>query len=110
MPAQGSRKVARATASIPGRALSRISPSAQTWPEPSAAGAIWPMKIKIELNGEPYSVEAGTVVTALLEELQLKPKRVAVEINQTVVPKADYERTAIHAGDHVEVINFVGGG
>jgi sulfur carrier protein len=68
------------------------------------------MKITIELNGEPYSVAPGTVVTALLEELKLKPKRVAVEINQTVVPKADYQRTALRAGDHVEVINFVGGG
>ena len=56
------------------------------------------MKITIELNGEPYVVEAGTRVVALLEELKLKPKRVAVEINQTVVPKAEYERTAIRAG------------
>ena len=68
------------------------------------------MKITIELNGEPYSVEAGTRVTALLEELKLKPKRVAVEVNQTVVPKADYDRIALNPGDRVEVINFVGGG
>ncbi len=68
------------------------------------------MKITIELNGEPYPVEAGTVLVGLLEELKLKPKRVAVEINQTVVPKADYERTTLCEGDHVEVINFVGGG
>ena len=68
------------------------------------------MKITIELNGEPYSVEAGTAVARLLDELKLKPKRVAVEINQTVVPKADYERTALSEGDRVEVINFVGGG
>jgi sulfur carrier protein len=68
------------------------------------------MKITIELNGEPYSVDAGTVVTRLLEELKLKPNRVAVEINQAVVPKAEYQRTTISEGDHVEVINFVGGG
>ncbi len=68
------------------------------------------MKITIELNGEPYCVEGGTRVMALLEELKLKPKRVAVEINQAVVPKADYDRVALNAGDRVEVINFVGGG
>jgi thiamine biosynthesis protein ThiS len=68
------------------------------------------MKITIELNGEPYSVQDGIRVAALLEELKLKPKRVAVEINQTVVPKADYEHIALKEGDHVEVINFVGGG
>jgi sulfur carrier protein len=73
----------------------------------------WPdlrMKITIELNGEPYSVDAGTPVARLLEELKLKRNRVAVEINQAVVPKAEYERTIINEGDRVEVINFVGGG
>jgi len=89
--------------------MRRISQYALSRPE-AAAGKKLPMKISIELNGEPYSVEAGTVVVSLLEELKLKPKRVAVEINQTVVPKAEYERTALREGDHVEVINFVGGG
>jgi sulfur carrier protein len=66
--------------------------------------------IKIELNGEPYSLDAPTAVTSLLTELKLKPSRVAVEINRAVIPKAEYERTIIKQGDQVEVINFVGGG
>ena len=44
------------------------------------------------------------------ERLELKPSRTAVEINRSVVPKAEYARTQLKAGDHVEVINFVGGG
>ncbi|MGE5141009.1 MAG: sulfur carrier protein ThiS [Rudaea sp.] len=68
------------------------------------------MKINIELNGEPYSLDAGTPVARLLADLKLKPNRVAVEINQAVVAKAAYEHTIINADDHVEVINFVGGG
>lgn len=68
------------------------------------------MSITIELNGEPYSLEPATPVARLLAELKLKPNRVAVEINQAVVAKAEYERTIIQEGDHVEVINFVGGG
>ncbi len=66
--------------------------------------------IEIELNGEAYSLEASIPVSRLLTELKLKPNRVAVEINRTVIPKAEYERTIINPGDHVEVINFVGGG
>jgi sulfur carrier protein len=66
--------------------------------------------ITIELNGEPYSLDAGTPVSRLLAELKLKPKRVAVEINQAVVAKAEYDCTIINDGDYVEVINFVGGG
>ena len=68
------------------------------------------MKITIELNGEPYSLDTPAPVATLLAELKLKPNRVAVEINQAVVAKAEYERTIIKDGDHVEVINFVGGG
>jgi sulfur carrier protein len=68
------------------------------------------MKITFQLNGEPYSAEAGTAVARLLDELKLKPNRVAVEINQAVVPKAEYARATINERDQVEVINFVGGG
>ncbi len=66
--------------------------------------------IQIELNGEPYSLDAPAAVSSLLSELKLKPGRVAVEINRMVIAKAEYERTIINQGDHVEVINFVGGG
>jgi len=66
--------------------------------------------MKITLNGEPHSLDGPTPVARLIAELKLKPNRVAVEINQTVVPKADYERTLINDGDQVEVVNFVGGG
>jgi sulfur carrier protein len=66
--------------------------------------------MKIELNGESYSLDAPTPVSRLLLDLKLKPNRVAVEINRAVIPKAEYERTIVNEGDHVEVINFVGGG
>jgi sulfur carrier protein len=68
------------------------------------------LMVKIELNGETYALDAPTPVSRLLTELKLKPNRVAVEINRAVIPKAEYERTVINEGDHVEVINFVGGG
>jgi sulfur carrier protein len=66
--------------------------------------------ITIQLNGEPYSVEAEIAVAALIERLKLRPNRVAVEINREVVPKADFATARIADGDQVEVINFVGGG
>lgn len=66
--------------------------------------------ITVELNGEPYSVEEATRVSALLEKLALRASRVAVEINHNVVPKLRYDQTVLREGDHVEIINFVGGG
>ena len=71
---------------------------------------IKPRPIKIDLNGEAFTIEGDPGLEALLKKLDLRPTRVAVEINQIVVAKADYARTRLSAGDKVEIINFVGGG
>ena len=49
-------------------------------------------------------------VTALLAHLEIDARRVAVELNETVIKKALYDDTPIAAGDAVEIVNFVGGG
>ena len=64
----------------------------------------------IILNGDPYPLGADTPLTVLLSRLDMRRGRVAVEINREIVPKANYDATIVRAGDHVEVINFVGGG
>jgi sulfur carrier protein len=46
----------------------------------------------------------------LIERLKLRRGRVAVEINQAVVPKAKWDSFEIRSGDKVEIVNFVGGG
>lgn len=69
-----------------------------------------PLQINIVVNGEPRRVAAGTTVTGLLSELGLADRRVAVERNREVVPRADHARTALAAGDTIELVTFVGGG
>ena len=64
----------------------------------------------ITLNGDSYPLAGDTSLIALLERLNMRRGRVAVEINREIVPKADYDATIVRAGDHVEIINFVGGG
>jgi sulfur carrier protein len=64
----------------------------------------------IILNGDPYRLGGDMPLTELLERLKMRRGRVAVEINREIVPKANYEVTIVRAGDHVEIINFVGGG
>ena len=49
-------------------------------------------------------------VLQFLESLAIDPRRVAVELNQDILPKADYETTILHAGDALEIVHFVGGG
>ena len=66
--------------------------------------------ISIRLNGAARDVKRGATVATLLGELGLENGRVAVERNHDVVPRKEYERTLLAAGDHVEVVGFVGGG
>ena len=62
----------------------------------------------IKVNGEELQLEELTVVQ-LLETLGYQ-ERVAVECNEVIVPKSQYETFTVHSGDVVEVVSFVGGG
>ena len=44
------------------------------------------------------------------QHLDIDARRVAVELNLTVVKKALYDSSIVKDGDQVEVVNFVGGG
>ena len=64
----------------------------------------------ITLNGDPYAIDGDLRLVTLLERLNTRQGRIAVEINREIVPKASYPATTIKPGDNVEIINFVGGG
>ena len=64
----------------------------------------------ISLNGEPHELAGPLTLTALLAQLNIDPRRVAVEHNMTVVKRANYDSTQIQDGDQIEIVNFVGGG
>jgi thiamine biosynthesis protein ThiS len=64
----------------------------------------------IQLNGEPYSIERDSSLIALIQRLNLRRGRIAIELNQSVIPKAEWANISLQAGDKVEIVNFVGGG
>ena len=65
--------------------------------------------MRIQVNGEERSVAADTIL-ALVGELGLDVRKVAVERNLEIVPKSLHASTAIMDGDRIEVVQFVGGG
>lgn len=67
-------------------------------------------QIAITVNGQTRQAAAGLHVRALLEELGVVPDRVAVELNRTIVRKAEWDRTVIPDGAKLEIVQFVGGG
>lgn len=63
----------------------------------------------VKINGELLEKD-GKTVTEMLADMEICGQRVAVEINEEIVPKAKYDETVLNDGDHVEVVRFVGGG
>ena len=64
----------------------------------------------IMLNGDRFDLGGPTTIAALLSQLSIDPRRVAVEHNLIVVKREAYASTVLAEGDDVEIINFVGGG
>ena len=66
--------------------------------------------LEIRVNGEQRRVPAGVSISQMLAELGLDPRRVAVERNLEVVPRATLADVPVADGDAFEVVHFVGGG
>ena len=63
----------------------------------------------VKINGEEKDL-AGKSIADVLATTNYDPKRIAVECNEEIVPKADYAKKILQDGDVVEVVSFVGGG
>jgi thiamine biosynthesis protein ThiS len=64
----------------------------------------------LTINGERRTFENLSTLTTLIDALNLKGDRVAVELNREIVPRAEWESTSIKDGDKLEIVHFVGGG
>ena len=63
----------------------------------------------VKVNGTELDI-AGKTLTEYLVTTNYDMKRIAVERNGDIVPKAQYGETVLQAGDSLEVVSFVGGG
>jgi len=66
--------------------------------------------IPVVINGEQRQVPAGVNVTRLLAHLGIAATRVAIERNLDLLPRAQWDATAVAAGDRYEIVHLVGGG
>lgn len=66
--------------------------------------------MNIIVNGENTQIAPAASVADLLTALELEPKKIAVERNLEIVPKSQYQETALADGDRIEIVQFVGGG
>ncbi len=68
------------------------------------------MPIAIVVNGEPQTATEGQTILGLLQQLEIDPERVAVELDRRIVKQPHWRETTLQAGAQIEIVQFVGGG
>lgn len=66
--------------------------------------------LTITVNAEPMPLPEPISIAALLTHLQRDPTKLAVEVNERVVPRAEHGSVVLQGGDRVEIVTLVGGG
>lgn len=66
--------------------------------------------LNLRINGEDQEVVENTSLQELVTQLKLSPERIAIEVNQKVVRRADWATTPLKEDDRIEIVHFVGGG
>ena len=66
--------------------------------------------MKIIVNGEEISIPEDSNIQDLVAVLGFKNKRIAIEVNEAIIPKSKHLSHPLESLDRVEVINAVGGG
>ena len=66
--------------------------------------------MELVINGERRTVPEGLTALSVLERLSVHPERVVVEVNLTILKRAQLETTKLKDGDQVEIVRLVGGG
>ncbi|MHB8253979.1 MAG: sulfur carrier protein ThiS [Acidiferrobacter sp.] len=62
------------------------------------------------MNGKEQALPEPMVLGALLGEMGLTGKRVAVEINREIIPRGRHAEQVLRDGDHIEIVQAIGGG
>jgi thiamine biosynthesis protein ThiS len=64
----------------------------------------------IQVNGESRELPQQLSLEQLLNYLSLPGDRVAIELNQKVIRRAEWSAAVLQEGDQIEIVHFVGGG
>ena len=65
---------------------------------------------KIQLNGKKINIKKGYSVKDIVKKYSLNEKKIAIELNGSIVPKKIYNIKKIKNNDKIEIVHFIGGG
>ena len=63
-----------------------------------------------QVNGQAITLQASITIVDLIEQLGYADQRIAVEINEDIIPKSRHAEHQLQDGDKIEIIKAVGGG
>ena len=66
--------------------------------------------MEIHVNGQPHQLAESTTLAELVNQLDLEPRHIAIEVNLKLIPRADHVHYRLSDGDRLEVVTLVGGG
>jgi len=66
--------------------------------------------MQVQVNGEAMELPNGVTIAALIDHLTLTGKRIAVEVNEDIVPRSQHPEFTLSEGDRVELVHAIGGG
>ena len=66
--------------------------------------------MQIFINGEERQVTENLTMSDLVIQLELTGQRIAIEVNEELVPRSTFETHRLNAGDQIEIVNAIGGG
>ena len=66
--------------------------------------------MQVYINGEPKELADNASLAEVISHLDFPVTRIAVELNRSVIRRANWETTIVQEGDRLEIVHFVGGG
>ncbi|MFL2897248.1 MAG: sulfur carrier protein ThiS [Candidatus Pelagibacter sp.] len=67
-------------------------------------------KIKIKINGKFNIIDDKTKLSALIKNLKVPLRKVAIELNKEIIDKKKLNKIYLKTNDKIEIVHFIGGG
>lgn len=66
--------------------------------------------MQVQVNGDGLELPTEATIADLIEHMALTGKRLAVEVNEDIVPRSQHPEFRLNDGDRIEVVHAIGGG
>ena len=66
--------------------------------------------ITAKINGKTQVFEENTSLSTLIQQLNLSNNRLAIEVNEQIIPRSQHDSYLLQSDDEVEIVHAIGGG